>query len=163
MNTEHRSWFRHNLQEEPIPRPGRNTDRLQAGMRCEGCTGDRCEDALDRCLELDNRCEGCRLTSGSVRILVEATDESEDEASNGGRDPSDSGGLSGKAASEEEILEAFKVSVTVRRGRFDVCLRAAFVLQCLLRGLQCGEIVAAPRSSTRTATVSSRLLSCDTS
>ena len=81
-------------------------------MRCEGCSGDRCEDALDRCLELDNRCEGCRLTSGSVRILVEATDESEDEASNGGRDPSDSGGLSGKAASEEEILEAFKV----RRG-----------------------------------------------
>jgi hypothetical protein len=70
--------------EEPIPRPGRNTDRLQAGMRCEGCTGDRCEDALDRCLELDNRCEGCRLTSRSIRILVEETDESEDEASNAG-------------------------------------------------------------------------------
>ena len=134
-------------------------------MRCEGCTGDRCEDALDRCLELDNRCEGCRLTSGSVRILVEATDESEDEASNGGgcfgrlrrsprcggrfedfechneepplsegsdltiRDPSDSGGLSGKAASEEEILEAFKV----RRGRFGVFARGCRVAMLVAR------------------------------
>ena len=65
--------------------------------------------------------------------------------------------------SEEEILETFKV----RRGGCGlallVCVRAAVVLQCLLRRLQCGEIVATARCSTRTATVSSRLQSCNSS
>ena len=75
LNPEHWSRFRHDLQEEPIPGHGRNTDRLQAGMRCEGCTDYRCEDALDRCLEIDNRCEGCRR--GRCETSAEESDESE--------------------------------------------------------------------------------------
>ena len=60
------------------PRRGPRTKYRQAakaGMRCEGCTDYRCDDALDRLLELDNRCERCRR--GRCDTSAEESDESE--------------------------------------------------------------------------------------